>query len=292
MLIQEILDAAKRHHFPLYSLSVWENGAIQTVTPMESNFANAVYSVSKNFSATAVGILVTKGVLKVTDTVWDIMHEQYPYIPEDWKHVTVGHVLSQTTGLGRGMIDIDGDRCDLYPTNDYLKMVLTEPMTYRPGEVFNYSDSHFYLACRIAHAASGINACQILSDDLFVPLAFQGHAIATCPHGHPIGGSGMFFRSVDMLKLGLLYRQGGVWNDKRILSEGWCREATSPKVPNGNYGYSFWLRPGKSQFIGNGLFGQHIYVSRENELAAAWTCHDEKNDGVAEMVAVIEGKEP
>lgn len=275
MLIQTLLSLAKEHDFPLYNLSVYEDGNIQTVQPVEVNDVQPVYSVSKSFAATAAGVLISHGVFSASDSVWDILHPAYPSIcGEDWKKVTLGHVLSQTTGIGRSMIDIDCDRTEDYPTDDYLALCLSEPLVTEPGTAFQYSDSNFYLVSRLVAAACGRPMQDVLRDAVFRPLGFQGHAVAVCPHGHAIGGSGMFFRSIDMLRFGLLYHRGGVWNDRRILSEEWCRDAGTVHSPNGDYGYGFWLEQGKNFLIAGGMFQQSIFISTSHPVVVAWTAHD------------------
>ena len=57
--------------------------------------------------------------------------------------------------------------------------------------------------------------------------------------GH--SGGGLFISTEDMARFGLLFMNNGTWKGERIISEAWIKKATSPSVPNPNYGYMWWL---------------------------------------------------
>jgi len=87
-------------------------------------------------------------------------------------------------------------------------------------------------------------------------------------------------RSRDLLKIGLLVQNGGVWNGQRLLSAKCVAEATSPHVRAGgdrSLGY-FWAIPDVSvngaptkTIMKHGVFGQTIYVVPEYGLVVVFT---------------------
>jgi len=275
MLIDALLALSREADFPLYHLCVRQNDTMQTAHFLPTNEVQPVYSVSKTLTATAAGILISRGMLSVEESVYDLLH---PLGPEDcreeWREVTLGHLLSHTTGISGMMLDLDCDRAEDYPTNDYLAICLRAPLVTKPGSAFAYSDSNFYLASRMIAARYGRPLQELLRTELFNPLAFQGHAVATCPAGHALGGTGMFFRVQDLCKLGALYQQGGVWQDKRILSEAWCDLATAPHSPDGGYGYGLWRSTSCPCYSFAGMYGQLVFVSRTKPIVVALTTYD------------------
>ena len=280
MVLDQLVSLAKREHINVYSIAEVHNNVMNIACVNPAHECNDIYSVSKNFATTAIGILVDRGIISLQDTVYDFFHSSYPDVCGDaWKKVTVEHVITQTIGIDRGLLDIDTEDTSRYPTDDFLRIKLSAPLIYPAGTHFTYSDSNFYLAGRIVAQATGKPLQTFLQQELFLPLSFQGHAWATCPHGHAIGGSGLYLSVRDMARFGQLYLNRGIYNGKRILSEEWCEKATQSHVAvdaanNVYYGYSFWRFRGVDAYQGNGMFGQIIYVSPKRDLVVAWQCHD------------------
>lgn len=273
MTMQEMIDFIHEHKLNIYSLTMIENGEESSRVINGANACNDIYSVSKNFTATAIGILCDRGKLSLTDTVWDIFHDEYPkHCTELWKSVTVEHVLTQTIGISAGFLDIDVEDVRTYTSRDYMEMVLSAPLPYAPGEKMVYSDSNYYFASRIAAKAAGERLQDFLQRELFEPLEFQGQAWACCPLGHAMGATGLFIRVCDMAKFGQLYLQNGEWKGQQILSQRWVREATVPRFTE-NYGYSFWMQ-GEGRYACGGMYGQNILIFPRSNAVVAWQAYD------------------
>jgi CubicO group peptidase (beta-lactamase class C family) len=54
-------------------------------------------------------------------------------------------------------------------------------------------------------------------------------------------GGGLWISSLDHARFGLLFANRGVWGDRRIISEQWCRLMTEPCPLNPDYGLMWWL---------------------------------------------------
>ena len=99
-----------------------------------------------------------------------------------------------------------------------------------------------------------------------------------CGLTYPIDN--MELRSRDILKLGLLTLNGGVWNGKHLLNEAYIDEATSPHTKinqKESYGYFWWVNriliKGKPCEVKTafGAGGQMIYVIPELDLVVVFT---------------------
>ena len=212
--------------YNLYDAVLYENGTMYRYAHQPANLANNSYSVSKIFTSTAIGLLVDDGVLsldqKIADILKDEIHTQYD---PTWDKVTVEHALAHKMGI-RGLgLDIDSDDISKYGTKDFLTYVFTHALTDEPGTVYNYTDTAYYLLSRVVSKISGQKMDDFLMDRLFRPLDYAEVAWSTCPYGYPMGGTGLYVRTHDMLKLAVVFLNMGVWEGKRILSENWVRTA-------------------------------------------------------------------
>ncbi len=240
-----------------------------------------VYSISKTFTATAIGMLVDRGLITVADTVPALLGDWCPPSYADaWHRVTVHMLLTHTAGLQGGCLDIDCLDANTF-NEDYIHEVMGLPFEYEPGEGYHYSDGAFYLLSCIVEKVSGMAMDDFLWKELFRPQGYRDAAWSHCPHGHAMGATGLYTRIEDVVKLGTLYLSGGVWQGKRILSERWCQTAIEK-----HYG---WDDIGGGAFSKGGMFGQRLLIMPGKGRAVAWQNH---GDGPADMTAfTIEWRE-
>lgn len=79
----------------------------------------------KSFTVTAIGILYDRGLLTCDNLLTDILSKHIPNdIDSKWHKVTIHHLMKHKVGFGCGMLDIDCEDASLYPTTDYLQLVL------------------------------------------------------------------------------------------------------------------------------------------------------------------------
>ena len=155
-----------------------------------------------------------------------------------------------------------------YPTDDYLSIVLRHPLAHDPGTHEQYSDAAYYLLSRLISKVTGEKADTFLNRRLIHPLGFHEAAWSRCPAGYPIGATGLYISSADMVKLGALYLSGGVWQGKAFFSREWADMAIAnsyelhPLAPD---------TPGSDLTGKWGMYGQLVCFSRKKGFAFA--CH-------------------
>ena len=209
-MIDEIINKAAECGINLYSIALMNENGLQKKRIRQSNRCNNSYSVAKAFTMTAIGMLYDRGLISVDDKIYDIFKDEFPseFDPK-WKDVTVDHVLRHRVGFDCGFLDIDVEDISKYGTDDFLKIVLSHPLHYAPGEKWVYSDAAFYLLSRVVSKISGQKLDDFMSPVLFGTLGFQEFAWSRCPHGYPMGATGLYISSADMVKLGYAYACGG-----------------------------------------------------------------------------------
>lgn len=238
------------------------------------------YSVAKVFTAVATGFLEEDGLLDVDERIVDIFPE---YITEKtdprWQKVTVDMVLRHRCGFPQGNMDID--KLDIYENfgTDFLAYIFNTPLALDPGREFSYSDSAYYLLSRVVSAKCSLKLDEYLWQKLFLPLRFQEMAWSKCPMGYPMGATGLYIRSCDLVKLGALLLHGGVYKGQRILSKAWIERAKEREYdlyPT-NHGQSFYK---------GGMNGQELVMIPEADRCVAWHACEwgEKVDRMLEFV--------
>jgi CubicO group peptidase (beta-lactamase class C family) len=168
-------------------------------------------------------------------------------------------------GFGKGFLDIDTEDITKYPTDDFLFMVLDRELVYAPGEQRVYSDAAYYLISRVVTKISGERLDDFLMDRLFSKIDCREVAWSKCPRKYPVGATGLYIRSDDMVKLGRIYLDGGVWKGERIVSAEWIKIVLER-------GYE--LRKFGKGFSKGGMRGQSLYVNFDENIAVAWHSFD------------------
>ena len=227
-LLSALAARIREKGYPVYALSVIENGDVpETVQITEANPCQDCYSVAKLFVVTAIGMLADRGLLSPDEYVTDVLaaeisDETRAAMDPDWTRVTLDMALRHRLALPGGFLDIDCVDANTFGS-DYLAHMLTWPLTGRHGGEYCYTDGAFYLLARCAEARAGMRLDVFLWRELFAPLGYREAAWSCCPLGHSMGATGLYIRTEDMAKLGEIYRTGGLYQGRRILSEEWVR---------------------------------------------------------------------
>lgn len=246
--------------------------------PFSPNLVHGLQSMTKTILATAVGALVTDGLLDIDSKVVDLAPEWMPEEPsEELKRLTVRHMLMMTSGCRK-----------TYPAcrEDWLKAFFAQPILDEPGTVFHYDGTNTSAVGAIVSKISGCHSIlEYLRTRVFEKIGIDADRIKWVKHpdGYCYCGGGAFARLEDILRLGMLYEQNGVWDGERILSEEWVKAATSKQTHNNErsgvpeytddsssgYGFQIWMtkRPGTYYF--SGAHGQYVLVMPDKHLVAA-----------------------
>ena len=226
------------------------------------------YSVAKAFTVTAIGMLYDKGLLTPQTLLKDILKSYLPHdIDDKWLKVTIHDLLLHKVGFGCGMLDIDCEDASMYPTNDYLNIVLSTKLKYEPGTVHQYTDAAYYLLSRVVSELSGINLADFLRPILMDTLKFKEFAWSMCPKGYSIGATGLYIRTEDMVKLGILYLNNGLWNNEQIISKEWVNLVLQN-------GYEF-KQIGDGWYSKGGMCGQFLMFNYKLDKVIAVHSYDD-----------------
>ncbi len=276
-IIDRIRSAAVKNGWCVYSVCEIRNGVSRVVKIVPASNCHNCYSVAKAFVVTAIGILEDRGLLSAEEKVYPLFREKFrPGFDPKWQDVTIDHVLRHMAGFDQcGFLDIDCDNVREYPANDYLDMVLNHSLGHEPGTTFVYTDAAYYLLSRIVTVKCGERLDDFLCRELFNPMHFAEFAFSKCPHGYPMGATGLYISTEDMAKLGQLYLQDGIWEDRRILSEEFVQKALG----------RYELREAYGGYAKGGMYGQNLYLDPKRQLVIAFHCFKVPIEKMMELVA-------
>jgi CubicO group peptidase (beta-lactamase class C family) len=230
---------------------------------------NLIWSVTKSFTSTLVGIAIDQGFIEGVDQpIGDFLGGVVEDLAEEKRQITLRHLLTMSCGIPW----IEGGLNSEYPqwmaSPNQVRYFLDKDVEHEPGTYFDYSDGGAHLTGVVLQEAVGRSSLDFAGDHLFGPLGFAPARWDTDKQGYNLGGVGLWLRAADMLKLGRLFLDGGVWDGSMILSRTWIDDATAPHIswdrqdpdPSRAYGYFWWVADcrGVACYRASGYGGQLI----------------------------------
>lgn len=246
-----------------------------------------VFSVTKSFTSTLVGIAEQRGLLDREDPATE-------YIPEwrgtDSAGLTVRDLMTNASGR---TWDFAGD----YPGSlgggvappDLTTYAIGRGQEAPAGTTWQYNQMAIQCLDRVLSRAAGQPTESFARTALFEPLGMTGTRAAVDEVGQMTLAYGIEATARDLARFGWLYLNEGRWNGEQILSEDFVRAATTKANPvNDNNGYLFWLNADgnwyepvtlayhaegrvyptapSDVFVASGFLGQMIFVSPSENL--------------------------
>lgn len=229
--------------------------------------AQRTWSVAKSLTGALIGVAQQAGELDAVKPA-PVPEWQAPGDPR--RAITVDQLLRMSSGLHS---DTAGNRTDaLYFGGVTVAESATGwPLVHAPGTHFRYANNDSVLAVHALRAATG-DAARALSrpyTDLFWPLGMTRTHAETDWRGGFVLSSQVWSTARDLARFGLLLQQGGLFEGRRLLPDGWVRAATTPSgpQPEGDFGYgaTLWLMQRTDgvpadAFAAMGNRGQYVIV--------------------------------
>jgi CubicO group peptidase (beta-lactamase class C family) len=275
----------------LHSIMILKHGEVvfeKWFNGQSAEMPHAMHSVSKTFTATAVGLAINEGKMKLDDPVVKFFPDKLPAEPSELlKAMTVRDLLTMTCGHDTEPNSLKADSID------WVQAFLAWPVKHKPGEYYLYNSVGTYMLSAIVQQVTGEKLIDYLDTRLFQPLHIERPHWDESPQGINCGGWGLMLKTEDMAKMGQLFLQKGMWNGKQIVPAEWLKEMSSyqvPSAPSGTrfedlekaglnkdnnewvqgYGYQMWICR-HNAFRADGFAGQYIMVFPDRDAVLVLT---------------------
>ena len=281
----DFVDAADRQLDSMHSVMILRHGHVIAEgwwSPYNADSNHELYSLSKSFTSTAVGIAIAEKKLSLDDEVLKFFPDDAPKDPSaNLKSMRVRDLLSMSAG--------HQDETSSAPDKISPRSFLAHPVPHKPGTHFKYNTPATFMLSAIVQKQTGQSVLEYLRPRLFDPLGIANPTWDTNTQGVSLGGYGLRVRTEDIARLGQLYLQKGRWNGRQLLPATWVAAATARQTSNGSsptsdwdqgYGYQFW-RSRHDAYRGDGAFGQYCIVLPDQDAVIAIT------SGLGDMQAVL-----
>ncbi len=243
-------------------------------------------SVGKSFSSTLTGIEISDGLIKSeTQTISDFYKlNQFENFSHSKENATIKDLLTMSSGFDGNdeVLNSTGNEENMYPTKDWVKFTLDLPYQDSLKEKWHYFTAGVILLGDILNKSAPNGLEKYADDKLFKPLGITNYKWQYTPQNVPNTAGGIQMNALDFAKYGQLYKNGGTWNDKQILSKDWVEKTfTKQKQITGRdneyYGYLFWNKTYKANIkdyeafycAGNG--GNYILIFKNEPLVIVIT---------------------
>ncbi len=255
---------------------------------------HAMQSISKSITSACVGIALAQGKIKSIDEKIFNLFPEYKGQDTGLKStITIKDLLTMTAGLQWNEDDYnspENNEIIMGDSPDPVAYVLSQPMVSTPGKVFTYNGGATQVLAAIIQKTTGKPIDVFAKEYLFTPMGITNFKWTTTTADNsniPDAFSGVYLRSRDLMKFGLLYMNNGKCESKQILPASWVKQSLTPYIiaddgsdkdfGKSKYGFQWWMfddtimnRP-VPLFAGVGNGGQRVFVDKDNKIVVVFT---------------------
>lgn len=251
------------------------------------------WSITKSIISALVGIMINDGgISNVEQSIVDFFED----IPEGNKNeiskIKIRNLLNMTSGFHWDRNTYE----EWLRSSNLVDFILKTDVEFEPGKHFFYDDHNPYMLSAIINKVSGLSAEKYAEKHLFNYLGIENYKWEKDASGINIGGYGTFLTARDMAKIGYLFLNYGVWEDRQIIAPNWIKELSCIQSKGGlpendAYGYLWWITKVEEYdaYYACGFGGQYIYIIPELDIvfvttASPYDSHQENKNLILEYI--------
>ncbi len=242
-----------------------------------------VYSVSKTFTACAVGMAIGDGKLSLEDKLIDFFPVYAELASERHKQVTIRNLLQMQSGK----LDYLFHRAKRSTEKSWSKLFFKEELRAEPGTEYYYANLNSYMLGRVIEKLYGENLLVFLTSRLFTPLGIEHPQWNVCSRGYSKAFTELYLSIEHLMAFARLLLQNGKYDGKQLVPADFIEKMASDLVPTDNldvadpqneagYGYHIWKSTHGKSWRADGLYGQFVLIYPEERLAVVIQSMEDK----------------
>ncbi|THD69409.1 class C beta-lactamase-related serine hydrolase [Robertkochia marina] len=230
------------------------------------------FSMAKSFVSAMLGHALMEGSIKSLDQP---VGDFFPEFKEGLAgEMTVGDLSSMSSGLNwdESYYSPFSVTTRAYFDESLAPIIKDLKVVEQPGKKFKYLSGNTQLLAMVLQKATGSTLSEYISEHFWKPMGAEHDALWQLDSedsGMEKAYCCVAASARDFARFGKLYKDGGLWNDKRILPEDFAKRSIVPRFPEDTeYGYGLWLlnHMGKDFFMLRGHLGQYVIVQPEDNI--------------------------
>jgi CubicO group peptidase (beta-lactamase class C family) len=258
-------------------------------------------SVSKSIVGLLYGIALAEGKVPTLDAPVLESFPAYGDLLQDKprREIRMSHVLSMTMGLDWNedlpYTDRRNSEIAMERSFDRYHYVLEQAIVDAPGQRWRYSGGATAILGHLIARGSGMPLVEFARTRLFAPLGIHTTDWTRGSNEEPSAASGLRMRAPDLVRIGQLVLQQGLWGDRQVVPARWIADCLTPRVAafeGVQYGYHWYVARRRDQSLGYlamGLGGQRLVVIPSLDLVYAIFMGNYRRADQVEKVVAVQG---
>ncbi len=272
--IIKFIETVEKQNINLHGFMVVRHGKVAAEgywKPFNADHMHCLYSTSKSFTSTAIGLLIGDGKVHLDDKVVDYFPE---YVPENAHpfllNATIRNLLMMATPYENGTNDWDDPS---WVATFFNKCQPTHPA----GTLFHYDTSGTHTLGVIVERVTGMKLMDFLYERILKDMGSDDDLwCIKAPEGYSWGGAGVVAELRDLARLAYLWLNKGKFNGKQYIPEDYIVDGSSNLIDtcllghhchyhHHGYGYQVWQAP-HNAFAFVGMATQYAICWRDKDL--------------------------
>lgn len=284
--IRNMLVRLEKADIPMHSVLIARNDHLVYegyYKPYEQDTLHRMFSISKTFTALAIGHLVTLGRLSLGEHIVDLFPEKCPAHVHPWiQAMTIRNMLEMRSCHSATTYKLNAKQ-------DWVESFFTTTPDHPAGTFFHYDTSSPHVLCALVEKMTEKPLYTYIREDVLPELDLSEQAfMLQDPFGVSMGGSGLCCTPLDLMKIGTFLLHEGNLDGRQVIDRAFLQAATSNLNPtivksplpseNQGYGYQIW-RHARNGYTAYGMGGQFILVVPDKNLILVTTADTQGYNG-------------